>query len=159
MNLLELARISPYQGHITQGGAHAENAIAKHCGRSFNINLKDRRKTMIQRTVIVFVALILAVSSLAMAADDPATGVVNINTAGSEQLQLLPRVGPALADRIIEFRETNGLFASIDELVAVKGIGETSLVRLEPYISTSGATTLESKVRLPRSSASGSPAS
>jgi len=114
---------------------------------------------MIQRTVIVFVALILAVSSLAMAADDPATGVVNINTAGSEQLQLLPRVGPALADRIIEFRETNGLFASIDELVAVKGIGETSLVRLEPYISTSGATTLESKVRLPRSSASGSPAS
>jgi len=113
---------------------------------------------MIQRTVVVFLALVLAVSSLAMAADETATGVVNINTAGAEQLQLLPRVGPALADRIIEFREANGLFKSIDEIVAVKGIGESSLVRLEPYIATTGATTLDTKVRLPRSSASGSPA-
>jgi competence protein ComEA len=113
---------------------------------------------MIQRTVVVFIALVLAVSSLAMAADETATGVVNINTAGSEQLQLLPRVGPALANRIIEFRESNGLFKTVDELVAVKGIGETSLAKLEPFITTSGATTLESKVRLPRSSGSGSPA-
>jgi len=113
---------------------------------------------MIQRTVVVFLALVLAVSSLAMAADETATGVVNINTAGAEQLQLLPRVGPALADRIIEFREANGLFKSIDEIVAVKGIGESSLDRLEPYIATTGATTLDTKVRLPRSSASGSPA-
>ena len=113
---------------------------------------------MIQRTVVVFVALILAVSSLAMAAGDVANEVVNINTAGAEQLQLLPRVGPALANRIIEFRESNGLFKTVDELVAVKGIGETSLAKLEPYITTSGATTLESKVRLPRTSGSGSPA-
>jgi competence protein ComEA len=113
---------------------------------------------MIQRTVVLFVALILAVSSLAMAADDAATGVVNINTAGTEQLQLLPRVGPALANRIIEFRETNGLFKSVDELVAVKGIGEISLTKLVPFVTTSGATTLDSKVRLPRSSGSGSPA-
>ena len=112
---------------------------------------------MIQRTVVVLIALVLAVSSLAMAADETATGVVNINTAGSEQLQLLPRVGPALANRIIEFRESNGLFKTVDELVAVKGIGETSLAKLEPFITTSGATTLESKVRLPRSSGSGSP--
>jgi comEA protein len=113
---------------------------------------------MIQRTVVVFVALILAVSSLALAAGDVANGVVNINTAGAEQLQLLPRVGPALANRIIEFRESNGLFKTVDELVAVKGIGETSFSKLEPYITTSGATTLESKVRLPRTSGSGSPA-
>jgi competence protein ComEA len=113
---------------------------------------------MIQRIAVVFVALILTVSSLALAADDATTGVVNINTAGTEQLQLLPRVGPALADRIIEFRETNGPFGSTDELVAVKGIGETSLVRLEPYVTTEGTTTLDSKVRLPRSSGSGSPA-
>jgi competence protein ComEA len=106
----------------------------------------------------VFVALILAVAALAMAADDAVTGVVNINTAGSEQLQLLPRVGPALADRIIEFREANGLFGSVDELVAVKGIGESSLARLAPYVTTKGETTLNSKVRLPRSSGSGSPA-
>ena len=113
---------------------------------------------MIQRTVILVCVLIVAVSSLAIAADDVATGVVNINTAGSEQLQLLPRIGPAMADRIIEFREVNGLFGSVDELVAVKGIGESSLARLSPFVTTKGETTLASKVKLPRSSGSGSPA-
>lgn len=113
---------------------------------------------MIEKVAVVFAALILVVSTLALAADDATAGVVNINTAESEQLQLLPRVGPALADRIIEFRETNGPFGSIDELVAVKGIGENSLDRLEPFVTTNGATTLDSKVKLPRSSASGSPA-
>ena len=107
---------------------------------------------MHHRFVALFIALIIALSSLAMAADDTATGVVNINTAGTEQLQLLPRVGPALADRIIEFREKHGPFGSIDELVAVKGIGETSLAKLEPYVTTGGDTTLTVKVKLPRSS-------
>jgi competence protein ComEA len=104
------------------------------------------------RIAALVVTLIVALSSLAVAADDTATGVVNINTAGTEQLQLLPRVGPALAERIIEFREAHGPFGSIDELVAVKGIGETSLAKLEPYVTTGGETTLTVKVKLPRSS-------
>jgi len=79
------------------------------------------------------------------------SGVVNINTASSEELQLLPRVGPSLAGRIIEFREANGPFRSVDEIVAVKGIGESSFEKLEPYIVTSGATTLTEKVRVARS--------
>ena len=79
------------------------------------------------------------------------TGVVNINTASSEELQLLPRVGPSLAGRIIEFREANGPFQTVEEIVAVKGIGESSFEKLEPYIVTSGATTLTDKVRLARS--------
>jgi competence protein ComEA len=87
----------------------------------------------------------------AVEASQPATGVVNINTASTEQLQLLPRVGPALAGRIVEFREANGPFRAVDEIVAVKGIGESSFEKLEPYIVTSGATTLAEKVRLPRS--------
>lgn len=88
-------------------------------------------------------------------ASQPAAGVVNINNASSEQLQLLPRVGPALAERIIEFREANGPFRAVDEIVAVKGIGESSFEKLEPFIVTSGATTLTEKVKLPRSSGGG----
>jgi competence protein ComEA len=103
----------------------------------------------------MILALVLALSSAAVAAEGEPSGVVNINTAGAEQLQLLPRVGPALAARIIDFREAHGPFSSVDELVAVKGIGETSLDRLEPYVTTDGATTLDSKVKLPRSTASG----
>jgi competence protein ComEA len=81
--------------------------------------------------------------------------VVNINTASAEQLQLLPRVGPALAERIIEYRETNGPFRTADEIVAVKGIGDSVFEKLAPYLVTSGATTLSEKVRLERAASSG----
>ena len=106
---------------------------------------------MIQRTFQVL-ALVVLVAAMAGATDNPSTpGVVNINTADAEQLQLLPRVGPALAGRIIEFREANGPFRNVDEILAVKGIGESSFEKLEPYIVTSGATTLGDKVKLARS--------
>jgi competence protein ComEA len=94
----------------------------------------------------------LVVAGLAGAEDaSKPSAVVNINTASLEQLQLLPRVGPALAGRIIEFREANGPFQTVDEILAVKGIGESSFARLEPYIVTSGATTLTDKVQMARS--------
>ena len=108
------------------------------------------------RNILGLLVVALLVAPVIQAGDDAPTGVVNINTAGSEQLQLLPRVGPALAERIIEFRESHGPFGSIDELVAVKGIGENSLEKLEPFVTTEGATTLTDKVKLPRSSAGGS---
>jgi len=106
---------------------------------------------MKQITVLIIIAL--AVATTTVAADDTPGGVVNINSAGVEQLQLLPRIGPALAQRIVDFREANGPFGSTDELVAVKGIGETSLAKLSPYVTTEGETTLNAKVSLPRSSA------
>lgn len=102
--------------------------------------------------ILSLVLVMTAVAVAAGAADgSQPTGVVNINTASSEQLQMLPRVGPALAGRIIEFREANGPFRSVDEILAVKGIGESSFAKLEPYIVTSGASTLTDKVRLARS--------
>ncbi|MCU0303381.1 MAG: helix-hairpin-helix domain-containing protein [Thermoanaerobaculales bacterium] len=110
------------------------------------------------RTTIAVLALIVIASSFATAAESASAGVVNINTASVDQLQLLPRVGPALAQRIVDFRETNGPFGSIDELVAVKGIGEKSLESLEPYLATNGATTLATKVKLPRPKTAGAPA-
>ncbi len=102
--------------------------------------------------IVPMIVIVLAVASLAPAAS-PAQGVVNVNTATADQLQLLPRIGPSLAQRIIEFRKANGQFKSVDELVAVKGIGERSLERLRPYVTVKGATTLTAKVRLPRKSA------
>lgn len=97
-------------------------------------------------------ALVLLVAAAAIAAegDRSAGPVVNINTATGDQLQLLPRIGPALAERIISFREVNGPFERPDELIAVKGIGEQLLDRLRPYLVTKGETTLKEKVRLAR---------
>ena len=108
-----------------------------------------------QTTLILCVMFVAAASLVAAAETGPAAGVVNINTADSEQLQMLPRVGPALAQRIIGYRETNGPFKAVEEIVAVKGIGETSLEKLEPYLVTNGATTLKEKISLPRAKKNG----
>lgn len=63
------------------------------------------------------------------------SGTVNLNTATSEELQRLPGIGPALAERIIEFRERNGPFGSLAELDAVSGIGPAILAQLDGRVS------------------------
>jgi comEA protein len=60
---------------------------------------------------------------------------VNINTASNEQLQQLPRIGPAMAARIIEYRTQNGNFKSKEELMKVRGIGEKTFRNLKDKIS------------------------
>lgn len=79
-----------------------------------------------------------------------AEGKVNVNEASSEQLTLLPRVGPAIAERIVEFRKENGPFKTVDDLLLVRGIGEKTLGLMKPYVSVSGGTTLKEKVRSSR---------
>lgn len=64
-----------------------------------------------------------------------AGGLVNINTADAATLDTLPRVGPAMAARIIEWRETNGPFASIDDLTSVTGIGEKTFEGLKDLVT------------------------
>ena len=60
---------------------------------------------------------------------------VNINTATAEELQSLPRIGPAMAQRIIAWREAHGGFRSVDELDAVPGIGPSMLENLRPLVT------------------------
>ncbi len=81
------------------------------------------------------------------AAAEAAEGKVNVNAAGVEQLALLPRVGPAVAQRIVDFREENGSFKTIEDLMLVRGIGEKTFEQLAPYVALSGETTLSEKVR------------
>jgi len=63
----------------------------------------------------------------------PAFGSININTATAQELDALPGVGPAIAQRIIEFRKQRGGFRSIDELDQVKGIGPKKLQDMRQY--------------------------
>ena len=55
---------------------------------------------------------------------------IDLNTADQAALESLPRIGPALAERIIAWREENGRFRSVDDLLAVPGIGEKLLAGL-----------------------------
>ena len=106
-----------------------------------------------QHVAILMVALLSIVAVLPVTAATP-TGKVNINTASAEQLQLLPRVGPSVAQRIIDFRKSNGAFKSAEDLMLVRGVGEATFARLKPYVSISGETTLKDKVHSPSRSSS-----
>ena len=58
---------------------------------------------------------------------------VNINTASKKVLDALPGIGEVLAQRIIDYRNANGPFSTVDELTKVKGIGAKTLEKLKPY--------------------------
>jgi competence protein ComEA len=68
---------------------------------------------------------------------------VNLNTATSADLEKLPGVGPAVAARIIEYRQKNGAFKKIEDLMNVRGIGEKTFLRLKPLITIAPAKTAE----------------
>ena len=59
---------------------------------------------------------------------------VNLNTATLEQLETLPRVGPAMAQRIVDWRTQNGRFASVDDLKNVTGIGDKTFADLKDLV-------------------------
>ena len=79
------------------------------------------------RLVAAAVALCLFAAALPVLA---AGSAVNVNTATVEQLQLLPRIGPAVAARIVEHREKNGAFKTAEDLMLVRGIGESTFAHL-----------------------------
>lgn len=62
-------------------------------------------------------------------------GIININTAGSNELQRLPGVGPATAEKIIAFREANGPFNDTRDIMLVSGIGEKKYEKMREYIT------------------------
>jgi competence protein ComEA len=64
---------------------------------------------------------------------------INPNTATSTELQRLPGIGPALAERVVAYREAHGPFRHVQELTRVRGIGAKTLARLKPYLVVSEA--------------------
>jgi competence ComEA-like helix-hairpin-helix protein len=107
-------------------------------------------------SIFILAILIATVCASAFAADG-ASGVVNINTADAGQLSLLPRVGQKAAQRVIDYRNQNGPFHKLTDLMQVKGFGDKTFERVSPYITLEGKTTLTAKVqgaRKPRAKAS-----
>ena len=77
----------------------------------------------------------------ASAKASPSTGsaaVVNINTASASDLEGLPGIGAKTAARIVEYRQKNGPFKKIEELMNVQGIGEKNFLKLKAQVSVAG---------------------
>lgn len=60
---------------------------------------------------------------------------VNINTASTSELVALPGIGPKIAEKIVSYRQEHGKFQKLEDLMAVKGIGEKKFAQLKPYIT------------------------
>ena len=71
--------------------------------------------------------IVFSVSQEGEAAGTTASGIVSLNRAGDKELEALPGIGPALAGRIVAWREANGGFKSVEDLLKVSGIGESLL--------------------------------
>jgi competence protein ComEA len=65
----------------------------------------------------------------------PFTGTLNINTASATDLQALPGIGAKTAARIVDYRQKNGPFKKIEELMNVQGVGEKNFLKLKPQIT------------------------
>ena len=66
------------------------------------------------------------------------TQVVNVNTATTAQFEALPGIGPSMAQRIVSYREKNGPFKKLEDLMNIQGIGEKSFLKLRPFLTIAG---------------------
>jgi len=86
--------------------------------------------------LFLFVCLALLFSpSLLGTKKKPPEKPVNLNTATSEQLQQVPGIGPATAGKILQMRKTYGPFKSVDDLLAIRGLGAKRLDKMRKYLT------------------------
>lgn len=101
----------------------------------------------IAKWMAVCAAAVLAVAGMAEARGKTKvelSGVINLNTATSSQLDQLPGVGEKAAQKIIAHRQKTQ-FQRPEEIVKVKGFGKKKFEKLKPYLTVSGPTTLKAK--------------
>jgi competence protein ComEA len=93
-------------------------------------------------SMLVLLAVVNTITFLpttALAANDPAANqvveIIHLNQATAEQLQSLPGVGPALSERIVDYRNEHGPFSSVAQLTSVKGVGEAKLAKFKKQLT------------------------
>jgi competence protein ComEA len=101
---------------------------------------------MIRMIMAAIAAIALSATALSAQTKTPApkpaataAAPVNLNTATAEQLATIPGVGPRMAERIIDYRQKNGGFKKIEDLMNVSGVGEKSFLKMKPLITVTAA--------------------
>ena len=97
---------------------------------------RDRLRFLSAVVVLALASLVLTpVTARGAASQAPASEKVNINTAGVEELVTLPGIGKAYAERIVEYRQKNGPFKKVEDILNVRGIGEKTFDRIRDRLT------------------------
>jgi competence protein ComEA len=112
--------------------------------REQNLLAKSSERPKVEMASINKTATAVGPSPVALLSDQPATvvapkrshsGLLDLNRATEQDFDALPGIGPKLAERIIEYRQSVGAFHSLDELRAVKGIGKKKFELIRPLVT------------------------
>jgi competence ComEA-like helix-hairpin-helix protein len=106
----------------------------------YSRSMKTRIGTIGSFSWLVTLSLLMVLVDVATATKKPPLKPININIANSEELQQVPGIGPATADKILQTRKSYGTFKSVDDLLAIKGIGKKRLEKMRKYLTVSKAT-------------------
>jgi len=91
------------------------------------------------RVLLSFCVILSLCAAAGAGKKKPPTKPVNINTATSEQLQQVPGIGPATAQKILQMRKSYGQFKSVDDLLAIRGLGQKRLDKMRKYLTVGKA--------------------
>src|SRR6266581_2563769 len=103
--------------------------------------------------VVLSLCLTLFLSAAASASKKkPPPKPVNINTATSQELQQVPGIGPATAEKILQMRKSYGAFKSVDDLLAIRGLGPKRLEKMRKYLTVGKTPKAQPPARSPKDS-------
>src|SRR5712692_6809416 len=104
----------------------------------------DCRRPM-TRLFFALMMFCFVVEGISAATKKPPLKPININTANSEELQQVPGIGPATAEKILQMRKSYGAFKSVDDLLAIRGLGPKRLEKMRKYL-VAGKTSSKNEV-------------
>ncbi len=123
--------------YVLEQGTRVADALAAAGGTLDDADLQAVNLARLlsdgEQIVVPQIGAVAAPGSSA-ATGSSADALIDLNSADQPALETLPRIGPALAERIIQWRDENGRFASVDDLLAVPGIGEKLLAGLRDKV-------------------------
>lgn len=100
------------------------------------------KKIFVISLSIVFMSLFQGNVLLGEESDTQYAGYINLNTATYEHLLMLPDMSEGMARNIVSYREANGPFSSVDDLIRIQGFWYTYIDQIRPYVRLEGDNTL-----------------
>src|SRR5216683_6113384 len=94
-------------------------------------------QSQVLRVLLSLCLIFFLCADASSAKKKPPLRPVNINTANSEELQQVPGIGPATAQKILQMRKSYGAFKSVDDLLSIKGLGKKRLEKMRKYLTVS----------------------